>query len=348
MSHEPTISGSVTIGFDKVILNAEGSPQDMFKRVGLSDCLLDDPYEEIPLRSFINLLEHAASLTQANNIGLRFGDSYNFEDLGPIGYAVMHSPTLGAALKYFSQTLCAIQDDSELEFSVTDNIAAFKYRVLDLSIWPRRQDAEFSIALFTKIIRSALGNDWRPSTVHFEHSPPLFTNDHRRFFRAPVHFNMPTNAFYFPASQLDRPMKPADPKIMQHAFRQLDNRLETHRHSLSFIETVNRATMAALLEGDHRSGSVAAKLGMSGRTFNRRLGERDLTYRDIISFVRAQMARNLLSQRNISITETAYLLGYSDLSAFNRAFKSWTGTNPTSFRSENTLQAPLTSSAKQN
>lgn len=332
MSHEPWISGSVTIGFDQVINAANGSAQDIFHRVDLDDCLFEDPYPDIPLRSFINLLEQAAELTNEPNVGIRFGESYNFEDLGAVGYAVMHSPTLGKALHYFSNTLCAVQDDSELEFSVSDNIAAFKYRVLDLSIWPRRQDAEFSIALFTKIIRNAVGGSWRPSAVHFEHSPPKCLDGHRRFFRAPVHFNMPTNALYFPASQLDKPMKPADPKILRHAFRQLDTQIEQQKNDLSFVETVNRATMAALLEGDHKSGAVASKLGMSGRTFNRRLGDRGFTYRDIISHVRAQMAKNLLSQKNISITETAYLLGYSDISAFNRAFKSWTGINPTRYR----------------
>jgi len=338
MSQEPRISGSVMIGFDKVVDAADGSTPDLFHRAGLDNALLEDPFSEIPLRRFINLLEFASELTNEPNIGIRYGDSYEFEDLGPIGYAVMHSPTLGRALRFFANSLAAVQEDSELTFSVSDSIAAMKYRVLDLSIWPRRQDAEFSISLFTKVIRSAVGSDWRPNAVHFEHAPPQFCEAHRRYFRAPVHFNMPTNALFFPASQLDKPMAPADPKILKRAFRQLDASIETHTLPLSFIQTVNRATMAALLDGDPRSGAVAAKLGMSGRTFNRRLGDRGVTYRNIVGDIRARMARNFLSQQNISITETAYLLGYSDLSAFNRAFKSWTGISPTGYRCKSRLK----------
>ena len=332
MSQEPQISGSVTIGFDEVLQAAQGSPSELYHSAGLDTRMLDDPFSEIPLRSFISLLENSAKRSKEPNIGMRYGEAYRFEDLGPIGYAVMHAPTVGKALRYFADTLVALQDDSELTFCVTDNIASMKYRVLDLSIWPRRQDAEFSISLFTGIIRNAVGPEWRPSAVHFEHSPPLMTEHHRRFFRAPVHFNMPINALFFPASQLDIPMPAADLDKMTRAIRQMGSKVRGRDHPLSFIDIVNRTTMMCLLEGNPCSRAVADKLGMSGRTFNRRLGVRGVTFRHIMGNVRSQMAQNLLSQQNVSITETAYLLGYSDPSAFNRAFKTWTGTSPTGYR----------------
>jgi AraC-like DNA-binding protein len=90
--------------------------------------------------------------------------------------------------------------------------------------------------------------------------------------------------------------------------------------------------MRALHGGDPDRDVVAKRLGMSPRTLQRRLGERDTTYKDLLDTCRKGLAEEHLKRSELALCEIAYLLGFSDQSAFNRAFKRWTGARPREFR----------------
>ena len=90
--------------------------------------------------------------------------------------------------------------------------------------------------------------------------------------------------------------------------------------------------MRMLPDGSPKAAQVARALGMSKRTLSRRLQEQGITYRDLVDKLRASLAKCYLKDRNLRMSEIAYLLGYSDLSAFDHAFRRWTGKPPSKFR----------------
>ena len=100
------------------------------------------------------------------------------------------------------------------------------------------------------------------------------------------------------------------------------------------LASVRRAIAESMRDGDPRLVRVAKKVAMSSRTLQRRLNEYGVDFKKLADDTRRRFALSYLRDRKQTLTEVAYLLGYSDLSAFNRAFKRWTGSTPMKYRKE--------------
>ena len=99
------------------------------------------------------------------------------------------------------------------------------------------------------------------------------------------------------------------------------------------VETlVEREISRSLSEGIPRMADVARRLAMSERTLHRRLSERSVSFKSLVARTRRHVAENLLKSSQYPVTEVAFLTGFSEQSAFHRAFKRWTGHTPTAFR----------------
>ena len=95
---------------------------------------------------------------------------------------------------------------------------------------------------------------------------------------------------------------------------------------------VKQAIISKLPSGAPTDDDVAVTLHMSSRTLSRRLTDEHTTFRDLVTSVRRDLAKEYIADPNVPITEISYLLGFSDLSSFSRAFKSWNGDSPKVFR----------------
>jgi len=135
------------------------------------------------------------------------------------------------------------------------------------------------------------------------------------------------------ASDLDLPIVTADETLLVY----LDRLAEQARRELSRDDTtadgVRRVLWQEMAAGNPAIGTVAARLGLSGRSLQRRLSEEGTSFKEVLDSFRRGIARRLLSERDVAVYEVAYLLGYSDPSAFHRAFRRWHGDSPRRFRS---------------
>jgi len=177
------------------------------------------------------------------------------------------------------------------------------------------------------------GVEWAPLEVRFAHVPPADASDHERFFRAPVRFAMGENSFALAADLLALPCTRADAALAALLDRYADERIG---RSAGIGRLADR--VRSLIEAELRSGEVSAtglskKLGMSVRSLNRLLATEGTTYQALLDALRHELAARQLGDPRTSVWEVAFQLGYSDLSAFYRAFRRWTGTTPAEFRS---------------
>jgi AraC-like DNA-binding protein len=134
-------------------------------------------------------------------------------------------------------------------------------------------------------------------------------------------------------SDLRLPIATADETLLSY----LDRLAEQARQELSHDDTtadgVRRVLWQEMAGGNPAIGTVAARLGLSGRSLQRRLAEEGTSFKEVLDSFRRGIARRLLSERDVAVYEVAYLLGYSDPSAFHRAFRRWHGESPRRFRS---------------
>jgi AraC-like DNA-binding protein len=124
----------------------------------------------------------------------------------------------------------------------------------------------------------------------------------------------------------------------RYAFGVLSERAEALLKSLENSKTmrgrVESAMIPVLHTGELSIDGVAGKMGLSRQTLYRKLKEEGTTFEKLLDDLRHRMALHYLSGKKVSVNETAYLVGFSDPSAFSRAFKRWTGSSPRKLRTE--------------
>ncbi|MBT4891013.1 MAG: AraC family transcriptional regulator [Rhodospirillales bacterium] len=326
------VLSSAASGVIDKIQNCGGDPDSILGRANINTRDLDGPANELYLTHFCRLFEEAAEQTGNDNFGLQFGDAFKPNQLGAIGYAAMSSPTLSAALRNMEVYFPAHQSKTSFGLLQDSDIIWLSYKILDEHIENRRQDAELSIGIFCNIFRHCLGDDWAPLEIRFEHAIPDHPSEHEKRFNAPVRFGRRTNAIAFRRSDLDARMPTQDPYLFSVIEPFLKSRCELLIDPVGFAEMVRNHIMLNLGDAPPTMSEIADILGLSGASFQKRLREYGLTYQDLLNAARQELAVHYLKDPEIQVTEVAYRLGYSELSAFSRAFRAWAGMSPQRYR----------------
>ncbi len=333
MRTDPRVSAVAATGVLGLIGECGGDSARVLQAARLDARTLSDPAASLDLRRYCDLFEQAARQTGIGSFGLRFGLNYRLETMGPLAALILNSPNLGAALRHLCTYFPAIQEHSTLTIRDDGDLLALQYQIRDGRIAARRQDAELSIGIFSKIFQRCLGASWAPEEVHFEHLRGGEHAEIRSLLAAPVYFAAPTNAIIFRRSALAAPMPGANPLLLPALRAELHGRTAAARPD-DFIGQVVSQIRAGLAEGDASIELISARLGFSRAGLYRRLGAEGVDFSALTQRVREELALIYVAQPGIAFTEIAPLLGYSELSAFSRAFTRWTGLSPARYRQE--------------
>lgn len=182
--------------------------------------------------------------------------------------------------------------------------------------------------------RIATGREIFPSKVELQHQQPADTTAHRPIFGPNIHFRSERDAISFDRATSELPVVGADPAlgelVMAHA-RALYERLP---EDTTWTSRVQRLVGGELPRSMLGIDDVATRLSVPKRTLQRRLKEEGTSFEELTDALRRQLAERYLREQRLGVQETAFLLGYSDVSAFHRAFQRWTGVSPTRFRAD--------------
>jgi AraC-like DNA-binding protein len=185
--------------------------------------------------------------------------------------------------------------------------------------------------MFCNIFYHCHGKQWTPLEIHFEHPRPLEIREHETLFGAPVFFAQPTNSIVFRQRDLDAPMPEPD----SYLFSLLEPFMRGRQRracSDDLVGVVRQKIELHFNTGDPSIKKIAAELGMSSWTLHRRLRDLNVSFHDLVRGARRELALRYVAEPHIALTEVAFLLGYSELSAFSRAFRQWTGMSPVRYR----------------
>lgn len=306
-------------------------PEEILADADLSAADFEDPTHRISLASYCRFFEMAAEKTTHRNFGLEFGASFHPQQLGMIGYVAVSAPTLGVALRKFATYLPTHQQATRLVISgAADDTMAIEYAILDGAIKLRQQDAELSVAMLINLFRHGLGPRWSPLAVHFMHRRPDGKTRYEELFGASPRFEQTSNRIVFRRQELDCAMPRRDEHLMALLELELEKRLRLCDANADILARVRYEIGIALAKGHLDLALIATQCGMTPWTVKRRLKERGLTFQQLLAEVRQTIAMEYLN-RSMSITDVAFALGYSEVSAFSRAFREWTGLSPKNF-----------------
>ncbi|WP_263264234.1 AraC family transcriptional regulator [Pseudomonas entomophila] len=330
--HQGVLSAAAS-GLDAFITDHGGDLDRVFGRAGIDPEQLAHPTLSLALPNYCEVLEEAARQTGCEHFGLRYGEQFKPQALGLLGYVGLCSPTLEAALVNFAEAFPFHQHSTLIQLVDAGECYRFDYQIRHASIRERRHDAELTMGMAMNLVRHVLGDGWHPREVLFEHSRPDDGEQHRQVFGAQVRFDQPCNGLLIPKADIaDHRMPGSDPVLLmlvKDAIRQLG----ASAGDDGLFARVEAAIVGQLPAGEPTLEAVALAVDLGPATLQRRLREHGCCFSQLIEQVRQRLAQRYLREGVTSVTQLAGLLGYSETSAFSRAFRRWHGVSPRQWRS---------------
>jgi AraC-like DNA-binding protein len=327
------ISVAAATGFADAITASGANPEEVLREVGVKRSVLGNPDAFLPSSAFTALLEEASRLTRDECFGLHFGERFDPKDIGALAYLVFNSPNVTSAMQNIERYLRIHNSAARVAFTIEGERGYLRYiTTAEETTCPTRQHNEYSMALAMKTLRLLTGTRFLPVTVQFAHPAPASTAEHRRAFECPVDFGCPMNALVVGGDFLRRIAAAADERLYRVLKQHVERLIAEMPRDDDLLFAVKRAIFESMAMGGPRREQIAKELAMSARTLERRLKDRGVVYKKLVNDLRGEMARDYLKERGRSVTEVAFLLGYSEVSAFNRAFKRGTGMTPLEYR----------------
>ena len=320
-------------GLDAFITGQGGDVDRVFGRAGIDPEQLRHPTLSLALPSYCQVLEEAARQSGCDNFGLRYGQQFQPQALGLLGYVGLCSATLEDALRNFAAAFPYHQHDTLIRLVDSGECYRFDYQVRHSAILDRRQDAELTMGMALNLLRHALGPDWAPRAVTFEHERPEAWQEHVALFDAPVHFGRPCNSLLVPKHDLQGRAMPGHDATLLFLVQDAIRRLGETAARPDLCEEVRTQIRLTLMHGEPELEDLARRLDLSAPALQRRLRDAGLSFSQLVEQTRQDLAQHYLRQRR-PISELAPLLGYSETSAFSRAFRRWFGVSPRQWRQQ--------------
>jgi AraC-like DNA-binding protein len=176
--------------------------------------------------------------------------------------------------------------------------------------------------------------DWHPFKTTFQEKPPRSLVELRRVFGSSIYFNKPCNSFEIDSNMLGLPLRDADPQLLRIICEQADGLLQNYVATETIESHVRLVIMKELEHGSPSADIVARELGMSLSTLKRRLAERGQNFRSLRDDIVFKLAKRALSETDVSVSQLAMQLGFSEISAFSHAFSRLAGMSPGRYKRE--------------
>lgn len=320
-------------------LGSRGHPaRRLLREIGLDRRRLDGEGARIPFGLHAAFFELAATQTGDSCLGLHFGKTRDVRDAGLLGYVGLASPTVVDGLKNLWRYRRVFSDAVEIDVSKLASEGRFGWWFHGVSADTARQAIEFAASNHIRAIREATGRHIVPLSLSFAHGRSDGAAAFESYFGCPVRFGADGNTVVFRQPDLALPLATADDRLLTILRRYCEDVLARRpADPPTLVEQVERLVADRLTNGETAMPRVAAELGLSPRTLSRRLAALGTSYNAIIDELRRELAARYLNDTRLSLCEIAFLLGYTEVSTFNHAFRRWTGTTPTAFR---TVGAP--------
>ena len=315
-------------------LKLRGHPaKRLLAQVGLHERSLNTDGARIPFAKHAAFFELAAEVTRDGCLGLHFGQTREMRDTGLLGYVGLSSPTLMDAIKNISRYRRVFSDAVEFEIDALEERGRLRWWFRGLASQTPHQCIEFSAASLLRAFREMSGRNLTPANLSFAHPRNKNIEEFKRFFGCSVSFGGQENIIEMKLSDLNLQVITADDRLLSLLRRYCEDVLSKHAaQAPPLVERVERLIADRLAHGETRLDTVATIMGMSSRSLSRKLAELGTSFNGIVESLRKELALKYLQESNLSFTEIAFLLGYSEVSTFTHAFKRWTGSTPTASR----------------
>jgi AraC-like DNA-binding protein len=309
-------------------------PADVLGPVGLEVDLLGSRGARVPIRLIRQAWQAASSQLGAPTLGLHAGAQIELGALGLLDGVLGASRNCGDALTRLVRFLPLMANAGDLSFFARGNEARLRH-------WARGALPEISELLMSLVLqrgRHLFGPEFKPLRVSFMHAPRGARASYEAIFGAPVAFSEPADEMVFERERLALQGRRSDPALARILEAQAERAIQGLPQVAwgegegDFLADVRELLRQGLETGDLSLTMLGDRLGMSGRSVQRRLKEHGLSHRQLVDELRIESAQRAMAM-DVDTAEISRTLGYSSPTAFHRAFRRWKGATPGQVRS---------------
>jgi len=314
--------------------------EPLLLKAELSRSQLSEDSGGISVASQHRFLESAASETSDPLLGLHVAAEMDIRDAGLLFYLAAASATVTEAIEHLARYAGTANEAVHLEISQYKGETVLTVRPIDEHDEPRGQFSEFIALAVIRALNRSTNRDFAPSRMTFAHARNLALREIHRILRCPVEFAQTTDSWVLPQRVMELPIASGDSHLLHILEAHADDLLSERRTATGLRGLVENRLFSMLPSGKVQTAVVAQQLGMSARSFKRHLAQEGTSFGEVLDRLRYRLALGYLEDQRISLQQIAWLLGYSEIGAFNHAFKRWTGTSPGRARNLPALSAP--------
>jgi AraC-like DNA-binding protein len=295
---------------------------------GLTRQQLEDPKSRIAVRNQVDFLNRVAVALEDDMLGFDLGQAFDLREAGLIYYVFASSPTLQEVFERGAR-FTAVVNEGVIQRHIDSRYVGLAISYSGVRRHDDRHQLEFWFAALIRIARHLTGTHLRPVRVRLTHQPGRGHARLSRFLGCRVEFGATTDEILFAREARDLRVVNFDPYLGKLLIGICEQALARGaRASDSFAARVENVLAPLLPHGEALASTVAARMGLSARTFARRLATEGLTFSALLHRLRLQLARRYLIQEGLPVSKVAWLLGYQEVGAFSHAFRRWTGKAP--------------------
>ncbi len=307
--------------------------RDLVESLGLDP---DGPIDPAQMVSSAEYYRFFAALEARDPNGLelplKIGASMQSDEYGAFGLAWKSAPDLRGSYNRAERYARVLSSVEVYEMEAAED--GVYYKLLKSGDGSRGMalSNEASMAAVAEISQQVTSARFTPLAVYFKHAPRGPVTTHEAHFGCPVHFEAERDALLVSEAALNAPNKLGDETIAKFFDKHLEDKLASLTDDSGLDQRVRISIAQALSEGVPSISDIASSLGMSARTLQRRLSDTGHSFQNLVDLARRELAQQLLRDTDYSLAEIAFLTGFSEQSAFTRAFKRWAGQTPRSYR----------------
>ncbi len=334
---EPTIATGFAEAFLQFAVARGADRQTLIEQSRLHPEDLLERDNRLPLSTYLALMKAAIKLCDEPALALLFGAEVSLSDisiLGSVGHAATAAEGLCQTNRYARLVIDGGNGETahRLEFVPEDGKVWLRFTSTLFVDNPLLTESAFARCVCDgRKMAAATGGVTQcpsPSEIRFTHAEPSYREEYDRIFGVPLVFGSSMNAILFGEELLSVRLPQQNQYVSSLLTERAEALLEKLEDSKSMRGRVERLLIPMLHTGEADMETIARKLTLSRQTLFRKLKAEGITFEQVLDEFRHKLAREYLNGKNISVSETSYLLGFSDPAAFSRAFKRWTGSSP--------------------
>ncbi|MDH5179020.1 MAG: AraC family transcriptional regulator [Gammaproteobacteria bacterium] len=295
----------------------------------------EHPDGEVTFNQMRNFWQNAFRLSGNPFLGMSTAQQVEIGDYKCIDYLTLNAATLGDSMENFCRYMILL--NTWIGWEIDKQADRVILRMLPNAGVIPPHSYEFVFSIYIKRARQVTRDDWAPGRIRFPFPAPSDLQPHQDYFQCTVEYDAPAGEIEIDTDSWNQTLPNSDLQLLkvmdEHARLLMSQRLLPD----DFVGQVRQQIVRALHGGDAQRDTIAKQLNMSPRTLQRRLEENGIAFVELLDEVRTELARNKLQNSDLSLAEIGFLLGFSEQSSFNRAFKRWTGKTPKEYRRDNSV-----------